>query len=59
MKSIVYGQYGRRSNKAHVPSVDEFKDLPIQFGQVVNAKNFHRCCILPVGQSSAFSQVSS
>ena len=27
----------------------EFQDLPIQFGQVLKAKNFNRCCILMVG----------
>ena len=26
-------------------SVDEFQGLPIQFGQVLKAKNFIRCCI--------------
>ena len=30
-------------------SVDEFQDLPIQFGQVLKAKNFNRCGILLVG----------
>ena len=30
-------------------SVDEFQHLPIQFGQVLKAKDFHRCGILPVG----------
>ena len=30
-------------------SVDEFQDLPIQFEQVLKAKNFNRCCSLPVG----------
>ena len=30
-------------------SVHEFQDLPIQFGQVLKAKNFNRCCILLVG----------
>ena len=30
-------------------SVDEFQDLPIQFGQVFKAKNFNRGCILLVG----------
>ena len=28
---------------------DEFQDLPIQFGQVLKAKNFIECCILLVG----------
>ena len=30
-------------------SVDEFQDLPIQFGHVLKAKNFNRCGILLVG----------
>ena len=30
-------------------SVGEFQDLPIQLEQVLKAKNFNRCCILPVG----------
>ena len=30
-------------------SVDEFQDLPIQFAQVLTAKNFNRCGILLVG----------
>ena len=30
-------------------SVDGFQDLPIQFGQVLKAKNFNRCGILLVG----------
>ena len=30
-------------------SVNEFQDLPIQFGQVLNSKNFNRCGILLVG----------
>ena len=30
-------------------SVDEFQDLPIQFGQVLKAKILSRCCILLVG----------
>ena len=30
-------------------SVDEFQDLPIQFGQVLKAKNFNRCRISLVG----------
>ena len=30
-------------------SVDEFQDLPIQFWQVLKAKNFNRCGILLVG----------
>ena len=29
--------------------MDEFQDLPIQFGQVLKAKNFNRCGILLVG----------
>ena len=29
--------------------MDEFQDLPIQFGQVLKAKNFNRCVILLVG----------
>ena len=29
-------------------SVDEFQVLPIQFGQVLKAKNFSGCCILLV-----------
>ena len=28
--------------------VDEFQDLPIQFGQVLKAKNFNRCSIFLV-----------
>ena len=30
-------------------SLDEFQNLPIQFGQVLKAKNFSRYCILLVG----------
>ena len=30
-------------------SVDEFQDLPVQFGQVLKAKIFNRCGILLVG----------
>ena len=30
-------------------SVNEFQDLPIQFGQCLEAKNFNRCGILLVG----------
>ena len=30
-------------------SVDKFQDLPIQFEQVLKAKSFNRCWILPVG----------
>ena len=30
-------------------SVDEFQDLPIQFGQVLKDKNFNQCGILLVG----------
>ena len=30
-------------------SVDEFQHLPMQFGQVLKAKKFSRCCILLVG----------
>ena len=30
--------------------MDEFQDLPIQFGQVLKAKNFNRCAILLVGR---------
>ena len=29
--------------------MDEFQHLPIQFGQVLKAKNFNRCGVLPVG----------
>ena len=29
--------------------MDEFQDLPIQFGQVLKAKKFNQCCVLPVG----------
>ena len=30
-------------------SVDDLQHLPIQFGQVLKAKNFNRCGVLPVG----------
>ena len=30
-------------------SVQEFRDLSIQFGQILKAKNFNRCCTLLVG----------
>ena len=30
-------------------SVDEIQHLPMQFGQVLEAKNFNQCCTLLVG----------
>ena len=43
-----HGGSQHQSSRLSGLSVDEFQNLPIQYEQVLKAKNCNRCCILPV-----------